>query len=105
MTFFGDLMLVVILLGLLTFVIVYSVITPWWRSAAGRHVMAFMFVAFVVVTIRVSRMVFGEYAAAPTLRGCGLFLVALVVWWRVSLVLYVQLRPSRREKKVHEVQS
>lgn len=80
----------------LLFMLLYQTLAPWWRSEAGRHVMAFMAVLFVALALTASN-------AMGWTRSMGVFwllvveiivftLILAVVCWRIAILLRAQRR-------------
>lgn len=101
----GNAALYALLAGFLAFLVVYSTLARWWRSPAGRHVMAFMGACALVIGLRVISLHVGPYPGEWYVRVGALWLAVFVVWWRVAIVVRAQLAVRRgvEEKKDHEV--
>ena len=82
-----------------TFVLCYLALAPWWRSEAGRNIMAVMAsmaLAFSYFTFAIIQggVPLGFYPA----RAVIFMFIFLSISWRVVILLRVQ-RPRRREKE------
>ncbi len=91
--------------GALSFVVLYGALAPWWKTAIGRHMMAFM---GVLAGILLYGTIVPLLGLSPVerlwSRVVAFILFGGVVWWRVGLLLAVQienlryLRNSRGQK-------
>lgn len=82
--------------GFIVFCVLYSILTSPWRDHMGRHVLAFMLglgVSFLYGGV--SRFI----PVNPRLVGWTIFLIliAVLVWWRVALLIKYQVQ-ARRSK-------
>jgi len=93
LTRLGDWLLALLALVLVAFMFFYSIRFPWWRSAMGRHVAAFMGVGAFIVVIRVLRMAWPDSAVLIVARTVGLTVMLPVAVWRFVLMLRT---PRRR---------
>ena len=64
---------------------------PWWRSEVGRHLMAYMVVIALVLTLALVRAVLGDSDWFNGIRLVTFVLVPVVMTWRLSL----QIRARR----------
>lgn len=95
-TTFGDWGLWASLGFVALFVVMYAFVSGWWRHEMGRHVMIFMAVALLNLSIRSMRLVLGEHDWWYPIRGVSLWLLAAVLGWRVLLLVRRQLFNRRR---------
>lgn len=79
-------------LGALAFVALYGLLAPWWRSPVGRHMMAFM---VVLAGILLYGSIVPLLGLSPVQRlwsrVVAFTLFSAVVWWRVWLVVALQV--------------
>lgn len=81
------------------FVVLYSVLAPWWRTPFGRHLFSFMFVIALVLNHVVVIRVWDAYARSGwvnPVRAVLLWSVAAVIFWRIAILLSVQWKNRRR---------
>lgn len=82
-----------------TFVVVYWVTAPWWRSEMGINIFALMAVIAAVLDLSVIRVWVPIPPDTPwfaLLRLVVFALVPIVLGWRLLLLLRVQIRHRRR---------
>jgi hypothetical protein len=79
--------------GCVVFVLLYHVMTDgnWRRTPLGQNVMAFMAVCAALLTVAVARVFFDVLPDhLDVLRLCSYCLVAVVVWWRIFILIRAQ---------------
>jgi len=77
----------------LLFVILYAKTQPWWRSAVGRHLMSFMAVCAVVLSLVIVSAIFGrEYPGHLFVRAAAWIAINFIFWWRLAILVKVVLK-------------
>lgn len=89
----SNLLTVIAGIGALVFVVAYLLRSRWWVNMAGRNMMAFMFVALVLIGITVYVRFTGE-RLHDWVRVAAWALLSAVIWWRVVILLRVQSVPA-----------
>lgn len=75
------------------FVVLYAILAPFYKSESGWNLMSFMFVVATMVTMAVFYRFTG--GRAPVwLQNVLWGAAAVCVWWRVTILLRAQFRPS-----------
>lgn len=96
--FFGNALLHLTTAEAWLFIVLYHLSAPWWRTEAGRHVMAFMGALAAVLTLSSLRLLTGPPAqpAAVTwftwLRIIVFATIPVVVGWRLWMLWRAQYR-------------
>lgn len=82
--------------GVVTLFIVVFAREPWWRHPFGQSVMTLSVALWMLTSLGILRIQFGEdYAARPYLLGGGRLLVVLAMSQRV----FVLLREQRADRE------
>lgn len=79
--------------GFATFVVLYSLRSPWWATPIGKNMLAFMTVNLVLMGLGVLRRLFGPAWFEAHRDGLQFFsfgALFVVVWWRVFILVKVQ---------------
>ncbi|MGW3400300.1 putative phage holin [Streptomyces zhihengii] len=82
----------------LVFVLVYGLTAPWWKSAIGRHMMAFSAAIGLLCLYTVLITVWSEGLPATLLRSARVALliaIGVLLLQRTSLAYKAQHQPSR----------
>mgnify|MGYP001034895882 CR=1 FL=1 len=95
----GQVLVFACAIACLIFMGLYQALAPWWRSEAGRHVMAFMTVLFLALTLTAANSMgwlrdislLALIIAEVTIFG----LILAVICWRIVILLRAQF-PRRR---------
>lgn len=67
--------------------------TTWFRSPMGWHAMTFMLVAVILLSLGVSKELFGaDWPGRAWVRLVAYTLINVVLWWRVVLLFTGQRR-------------
>ena len=93
----GDIFFYATFVGYLTFIIAFFW-SHWWRSAIGQHVFAFMFVPTVLFGLGIARRLIGDTwfeAHRDALVFWSYLAMAIVVWWRVVILIAAQRFDSK----------
>lgn len=94
-----DVFLWVVVSGFVTFCVLYMVLARPWNNHMGRHMLAFMSgFAISFIYAMISRYIDEQ----ERIRGwvAVLILISALVWWRVFLLIYYQLKARRMDDKV-----
>lgn len=77
----------------LLFVVVYASTQPWWRSSVGRHLMSFMGVCAVVLSLVIVQSFAGrDYPGHLYVRAAAWIAINIIFWWRLVVLLKVVKR-------------
>lgn len=92
----GDFMIYYCAIVAVLFVVVYSVLARWWRTAFGQHLFSFMLViALVFIYIVITKM-FGRFDGWEYVRLALIGSLATVLTWRVWILLKVQIQNRKK---------
>lgn len=88
----GTIIYYVCTFGALSFVVLYATLAPWWRSIVGRHMMAFMVVLAGILSYGTVVPLLGlSLEQRLWSRVIAFTLFGGVIWWRVWLVVALQV--------------
>jgi hypothetical protein len=73
------------------FIVLYPLLAPFYRSEAGWHIFSFMVVVALLLDHGSATLIFGQYPGREWVRGIGFPLLAIVLTWRVLILIRVQL--------------
>ena len=93
--FFGT------LLGLILFLIFYSLRSAWWTTIMGRNMLAFMTVIMVLMSLAALRRLFGPVWFEAHRDGLSFWsygALFVVVWWRFLILIRIQ-RDERQTRQ------
>jgi hypothetical protein len=86
----------------LAFIVLYSLVAPWWRSALGRNLVAFDATLALTLLPSVIHHAFGATSAESTFFAwftiTAFALVPCVITWRAVIMVRMQLDPSHDER-------
>ena len=86
-------------LGALSFVVLYGALAPWWRTVIGRHMMTFMAVlAGILLYGTVVPLLGLSLEQRLWSRVIAYILFGGVVWWRVGLMVVLQVENLRNTR-------
>jgi len=94
-----------IFFGYLFFVLVYGFGSDWWRSEMGIHIMSFMVVFFVLMSIGLTARLTGDawFDAHRVIIQFWSFLGMFgTVWWRNVILVKAQMYKGDLEKEVQD---
>lgn len=77
------------------FLILYTVLARWWRNPMGRHLFSFMLVMALALNYIVVQLVWPEAPYRMHVRFFLYLALASVIWWRIIILINVQLRGKR----------
>lgn len=90
---------------ILLFAPLYAVLARWWETPQGRYNMTLSVALIALATPSLLGKIFGNYPARQYITDVALATVALAVWWRLFLLVRVQVverRDARRRTSFHE---
>jgi hypothetical protein len=99
--FIGNVLVHLTTLLAWAFIVLYHLSAPWWRTEAGKHVMAFMAALAAVLTLSSLRLATGAPAQTEPvtwftwLRVLVFASVPAVIGWRVAILWRAQYRGRR----------
>jgi hypothetical protein len=85
----------------IAFALIYSTITPWWKSVTGRLIMMLM---GGLAGLAILSVIFGAYRDVDLARSIKAVLVIVIgtaIWGHVATLLIVQLRGRKSRKSKH----
>jgi hypothetical protein len=87
------------------FVILYSTLAKFWKTASGWHIFSFMVVIALIMNHSVVGIYFPDYPGRDIVRAILYPCLAAVIFWRVVILIMVQFdkRHRAREVQVPEV--
>jgi hypothetical protein len=95
----SNALIVVTCVGTLLFCVLYAVLSPWWRYAVGRNVMALMATISLFLVLAVIHLVAPHaFDSWPWIRLVVWSQIAVIVWWRVALLVRTQVAKRRDER-------
>lgn len=78
-------------------------LTTWFRTVAGRIVMAAVVTVTLIFTLAVLGTVFGQdYAGRTGIRFTGYLLTTLILWWSLAVLWADQARSRRKAQSDDE---
>ena len=80
------------------FSLMYLFLAPWYRTQAGRNIMAVMGSLACLVVYFAAAIAVGKAPAAYEVRAIGFVALCLAITWRVRILVKEQLL-ARRERK------
>jgi hypothetical protein len=93
----GDAGYFAAVVGANLFVILYSLLARFWKSASGWHIFSFMVVIALILDHSVIGLFFPGYPGRSVIRAILYPGLAAVIFWRVVILVNVQ-RAYRLEK-------
>ena len=85
---------------IILFPIVYWILAPWWKSAAGRQTMTMSLALLALVGLGIVRRIIGaDYVGSGIVMAAVQGLVGIAVWGRLYLLLRIQFVERRRLRK------
>lgn len=77
---------------IIAFPVLYAALARWWRTPVGRHEMALALALLALVALGLLRRVLGgDYAGKEIVQAGVYVFVAAVLWWRLILLVRVQI--------------
>lgn len=92
----GDAGYFIAVVGANLFVILYSVLARFWKSGSGWHIFSFMVVIALILNHSAISIYFPFYPGREVVRAILYPLLAVVIFWRVVILLFVQIEMRRR---------
>lgn len=80
-------LLVLALLGGMTFVAVYQITSAWWKSDVGRNMMAFVFSEVIILGLSVQVWLFGDFPGRQIFGIVAFALFTVASWWRAAVLI------------------
>ncbi len=77
------------------FVILYTVLARWWRHEMGVHLFSFMLVVALILDHSALTLVWRDYPGRLWVRAALLPALAIVLSWRVLILLRAQLKERK----------
>lgn len=97
-----DIARVLAFFGITTFALAYHLRAPWWRSEMGMNVMTFCLSVAILLGIASLQAVFGPGWYFDVCRLLATLGLAYTGWWRLVVLLKVQLRVPEEGPDVSE---
>lgn len=91
----GDLLVALAALGGVLFVATYGTLAPWWRSWAGRSLMALGFAIAAACSLVTVSLFWPDFPGRPFTRVVLYGLAAVSTWVAFATVVTSQLRRRR----------
>lgn len=88
----GNVLIYLSAIPAVLFVYFYHRTARWWVSEMGCHLMSFMAVEAAVLVLSSIRITFGDSPPFQLLRLVVFLGVPFVLWWRLKLLIFSQLR-------------
>lgn len=66
---------------------------PWWESPMGRHLVAYMAVTAVILSLAAARVLWGDSPGWQVARLVAFSALPVVLGWRLVLQVRAQRRP------------
>lgn len=95
----GNALVVITAVLAWTFVVLYHVLAPWWRSEIGRNLMTLAASMALVLTLSIVRMIGGASLDTPWFQVVRLAVFAgvpVALGWRTVILIRVQRRTPGR---------
>lgn len=87
----GDAGFLAATIGANLFILLYSILARFWRSVDGWHIFSFMGVIALILNHASLLIVIGRYPGADVVRAVLYPALGLVIFWRVIILLRVQI--------------
>ena len=82
-------------LGIVSFVVIYSAVSPWWRSVTGRLVWIVAASAALIMLLASYYLAFGPLPFWGYIRAFAYHLFSLAIWAAVVALVRVQILRRR----------
>lgn len=82
-------------LGANLFIILYAVLARFWKSKSGWHIFSFMMSITLLMNHGVASIFFPEYPGREWVRASLFPVLAVVIWWRVLILVSVQIQKRK----------
>lgn len=87
----GNLGFIASAIGAVAFIVTYSLVAPWWRTPAGRHVWFFSLAVTFIISLAAYRLAFGPPPFWTELRAAGYLILAAAIWAAEIALIRVQV--------------
>ena len=92
----GDIGFTLATVGANLFVILYSILARFWRTESGLHIFSFMLVVALIMDNAAVLLNFGPYPGALWVRAVLYPALGTVIFWRVFILVRVQVAYRRQ---------
>lgn len=79
------------------FIILYSLLARWWRNALGWNIFSFMLAVALILDHSVITLLWRDYPGRIIVRAFLFTALAVVMWWRVIILIFVQVLMAKKK--------